>query len=468
MLFSSVTFLFLFLPITLLVYYLVPKRFKNLALLVASLFFYAWGEPVYVILMILSIAFNYACGRELTKKRDDHKAARTTLVIAIVVNIGLLGVFKYAGFLVGLVGSFAPVDSSIAQLALPIGISFYTFQALSYLIDVYRGKAESQKNIINFAVYITMFPQLIAGPIVRYTDIEKQLQHRSFSWDKFGHGCFLFLIGLAKKLILANGIGAIFDSINVQVSGNSVVPGVAWIGAISYMLQIYFDFSGYSDMAIGLGYMFGFQFRKNFNYPYVSRSVTDFWRRWHISLSSWFREYVYIPLGGNRVSVSRHIFNLMLVWFLTGLWHGASWTFILWGVYYGVLLVLEKYVWGKALAKLPRVVQHLYSLFIVLIGWVFFFSDSIRDAIHYLGTMFGAVDFSGSIQTVFYVLSSNWLLLLLGVVCSTAIPITVMNRIGYAGTRRKVIYVCVMCGLFVLSLSCLITESYNPFLYFRF
>ncbi len=467
MLFSSVTFLFLFLPITLLVYYLVPKRFKNLALLVASLFFYAWGEPVYVILMILSIAFNYACGREITKKQDDRKAARTTLIIAIVVNIGLLGVFKYTGFLAGLFGSVFPVDTSAMQLALPIGISFYTFQALSYLIDVYRGNAKSQKNIINFAVYITMFPQLIAGPIVRYTDIEQQLKNRSFSWAKFGHGCFLFLIGLAKKLILANGIGAIFDSISAQVSTNSAVPGVAWIGAISYMLQIYFDFSGYSDMAIGLGYMFGFQFRKNFNYPYVSRSVTDFWRRWHISLSSWFREYVYIPLGGNRVSVSRHIFNLMLVWFLTGLWHGASWTFILWGVYYGVLLVLEKYVWGKALAKLPRFVQHLYSLLIVLIGWVFFFSDSLRDAIHYLGTMFGAVDFYGSVQTIFYVLSSNWLLLLVGVVCSTAIPITVMNRIGYAG-RRKVVYVCVMCVLFVLSLSCLITESYNPFLYFRF
>lgn len=336
MLFSSVTFLFLFLPITLVVYYILPLRFKNLALLVASLFFYAWGEPVYVILMVLSIALNYTIGRELGKYAKDKKMAKRSLVIGIIVNLGLLGVFKYAGFIVGLFGSALRMDLPFAEIALPIGISFYTFQALSYLIDVYRGNAKMQKNFLNFALYICMFPQLIAGPIVRYTDIEHQLKHRQFSWDQFGHGAFLFLIGLAKKLILANGIGALFETINAQVSANQAVPGVAWIGAISYMLQIYFDFSGYSDMAIGLGHMFGFRFRKNFNYPYISKSITDFWRRWHISLSTWFREYVYIPLGGNRVSVSRNIFNLLIVWFLTGLWHGASWNFIFWGVYYGV------------------------------------------------------------------------------------------------------------------------------------
>ncbi len=467
MVFSSITFLFLFLPITLVVYYLVPVRFKNIALLVASLFFYAWGEPVYVILMILSIAFNYVCGWEIEKKRSDKRAARMTLIIAIAVNIGLLGVFKYSGFFVDLIGSALHLQLRFAEPALPIGISFYTFQALSYIIDVYRGNAKTQKNILNFALYITMFPQLIAGPIVRYTDIDRQLTKRSFSWDKFGHGVFLFLIGLAKKAILANGIGALFETINAQVSADQAVPGVAWIGAVSYMLQIYFDFSGYSDMAIGLGYMFGFRFRKNFDYPYISKSITEFWRRWHISLSTWFREYVYIPLGGNRVSVPRNILNLLIVWFLTGFWHGASWNFIFWGVYYGVLLILEKFVWGKALAKLPAFVQHIYSLLIVLVGWVFFFSDTMRSAVHYLGTMFGAVDFAGNLSSVMYFLSNNWLLLLAGVICSTAIPMRITNAVGYSG-KRKAVYIGVMLVLFVLALSCLITETYNPFLYFRF
>ncbi len=467
MLFSSVTFLFIFLPITLLVYYIVPKRFKNIALLIASLFFYAWGEPVYVILMVLSIAFNYVAGREIERRKGNKIAARNMLILAIVVNIGLLAVFKYFGFFMGILDSILPVDIHYAELALPIGISFYTFQALSYLIDVYRGNAQTQKNVINFALYISMFPQLIAGPIVRYTDIEKQLKNRKFTWDNFGRGVFLFIIGLAKKTILANGIGALFDTINAQVNASQAVPGVAWIGAVSFMLQIYFDFSGYSDMAIGLGFMFGFRFRKNFNYPYIARSITDFWRRWHISLSSWFREYVYIPLGGNRVSVSRNILNLLIVWFLTGFWHGASWNFIIWGLYYGVLLILEKFVWGKALARLPALVQHLYSLVIVLIGWVFFFSDTLTDAVHYIGTMFGAVDFVGSIHTIFYFLCNNWLLLLVGVVCCTAIPARFTNAFGYVG-RRKAIYIAVMLALLALSISCLISETYNPFLYFRF
>ncbi len=467
MLFSSVTFLFIFLPITLLVYYVVPKRFKNIALLVASLFFYAWGEPVYVILMILSIVFNYFCGREIENYADEKTRARATLILAIAVNLALLGMFKYFGFFVGLVDAILPFDIHCPELGLPIGISFYTFQALSYLIDVYRGKAHTQKNILNFALYISMFPQLIAGPIVRYTDIEQQLAERHLSWEQFGRGAFLFLIGLGKKVILANGIGAIFDTINAQVSASQAVPSVAWVGAISYMLQIYFDFSGYSDMAIGLGLMFGFRFRKNFNYPYISKSITDFWNRWHISLSSWFREYVYIPLGGNRVRASRHILNLLIVWLLTGFWHGAAWNFIVWGLYYGALLILEKYVWGKGLAKLPAIVQHLYSLVIVLIGWVFFFSDSMRDAIHYLGTMFGRVDVSGSLQTLFYTLGNHWLLLALGILGCTALPMRALTTVGANG-KRRVVYITVIMVIFALSLACLITETYNPFLYFRF
>ncbi len=467
MVFSSVTFLFLFLPIALVVYYLVPKRFKNLALLAASLVFYAWGEPLYVILMILSIGFNYVCGREIRRHAKNRRAARTTLIVAIIVNLGLLGVFKYFGSLVDLLNSVLPFKIPYAQLAIPIGISFYTFQALSYLIEVYRGSAKAQKSIINFALYITMFPQLLAGPIVRYTDINEQLKRREFSWDDFGHGVFLFLIGLAKKVVLANGIGALFETINSQVSASQAVPGVAWIGAVSFMLQIYFDFSGYSDMAIGLAAMFGFRLRKNFNYPYVSKSITDFWHRWHISLTSWFKEYVYTPLGADRMSVPRNVLNLLIVWLLIGLWHGPSLNFIFWGVYFGLLILLEKYVWGRALSRLPAVVQHLYSLLIVLIGWVFFFSDSMRDAVHYIGTMFGAAVSYGSFQSIFHFLSNNWLLLVAGVICSTAIPMRVMKAVGCDG-KRKVIYICVMLALFLLAISCLITGTYNPFLYLQF
>ena len=312
MLFSSITFLFLFLPIVLAVYYLVPYKVKNIVLLIASLFFYAWGEPVYVILMILSIVFNYFCGQDIKANEDDPRKAKHGVIFALVGNLLILGFFKYYGFLVETVNAVLPTDIPYRELALPVGISFYTFQAISYILDVYWKRAQVQKNILYFALYISMFPQLIAGPIVRYSDIEEQLRSRKMNAVKIGNGAVYFIIGLAKKVILANSAGAVFEEISGMAAGNLSIL-TAWIGVISYAFQIYFDFSGYSDMALGLGKMFGFEFRKNFDYPYISKSVTEFWRRWHISLSTWFREYVYIPLGGNRCSVSRNIFNLMVV-----------------------------------------------------------------------------------------------------------------------------------------------------------
>ena len=330
MLFCSIVFLFTFLPITLLTYYLVPRKAKNAVLLIFSLIFYAWGEPVYIFLMILSILFNYFSGLDLARKEGKKKAQRRSLTVTILVNLLILGFFKYYGFVVMNLNEVLPFEIPYRELALPIGISFYTFQTLSYIIDVYWGNVEVQVNLIDFGTYVTMFPQLIAGPIVRYKDVEEQLRKRQESLPKFGQGASLFIVGLAKKVLLANTIGAVYAEVTA-LPESSVLT--AWIGCAAYTFQIYFDFSGYSDMALGLGKMFGFDFPKNFNYPYLSKSVTEFWRRWHISLGSWFREYVYIPMGGNQVPVPRHILNLMIVWMVTGLWHGASWNFVVWGVY---------------------------------------------------------------------------------------------------------------------------------------
>lgn len=343
MLFSSIVFLFTFLPIVLILYYVLPAACRNPVLLLASLVFYAWGEPVYIFLMILSILFNYISGLDIARNLENKKKAKRSLVFNIIVNIAILGFFKYEGFVLDTINHVFPVHIKYHALALPIGISFYTFQIMSYIIDVYRGKVKVQKNLLNFALYVTMFPQLIAGPIVQYADIDEQLTHRRHSIGKFGDGCMFFIRGLAKKVLLANTSGMIFTEVTGLSKGNVSVL-TAWLGAFAYMFQIYFDFSGYSDMAIGLGKMFGFELCVNFNYPYVSKSITEFWRRWHISLSSWFRDYVYIPLGGNRVSAARHIFNLLVVWLLTGLWHGAAWNFVVWGLYYGVILIIEKYL----------------------------------------------------------------------------------------------------------------------------
>ncbi|GAA0264723.1 MBOAT family protein [Faecalicatena contorta] len=470
MLFSSITFLFIFLPVTLALYFIVPHKFRNIIMLIASLIFYAWGEPVYIILMLLSILLNYVCGLDIYHKEGDPQKARRSLIFAVVCNLLLLGFFKYYGFVLDSLNAVLPVDIPYRELPLPIGISFYTFQALSYIIDVYRKEVRPQKNILYFAMYISMFPQLIAGPIVRYIDIEEQLKNRTVTMRKFGQGAEYFIIGLAKKVILANSVGQVFDQISgLQMGSFSVLT--AWVGCVSFAFQIYFDFSGYSDMAVGLGKMFGFEFRRNFDYPYTSSSITEFWRRWHISLSTWFREYVYIPLGGNRCTQSRQIMNLLVVWMLTGLWHGSAWNFLFWGLYYGLLLVLEKFVWGKALERLPDVVRHIYSIVLVMIGWVFFFSPSLGYAVRYLSAMFGAGASAFIDKQALYFILTHWLLYAVAVLGSSAAGYSLIRRfVGVFDDNRakKTAAGIVYIGMFLISIAYLVTESFNPFLYFRF
>lgn len=466
MLFSSIVFLFTFLPIILILYYLVPRPMKNVILLFGSLLFYAWGEPVYIFLMIFSILFNYICGLDIARNLGDQAAARRSLIFTVAVNLCLLGFFKYEGFVLDSLSAVLPVDIPYRAMALPIGISFYTFQILSYIIDVYRGHVKVQTNLLDFALYVTMFPQLIAGPIVQYADVDRQLHVRKESWGKFGEGSMFFIRGLAKKVLLANTIGMVYTEVAALAPGKVSVLS-AWIGCIAYAFQIYFDFSGYSDMAIGLGKMFGFEFLKNFDYPYISQSITEFWRRWHISLGSWFREYVYIPLGGNRVPVIKHLRNLLIVWFLTGLWHGAAWNFVAWGLYYGFILILEKYFLGRVLDRLPAVIRHIYSLVLVLIGWVFFFSPTLGGAVDYIQLMFG-VGANGLVDSEgLYLLTTNLLLLILLVIGSTPIVHRAYERV-MAG-RGKILANCVVyAAMFLLCIAYLVTETYNPFLYFRF
>lgn len=469
MLFSSITFLFLFLPIMLAVYYIAPPQWKNLLLLAGSLIFYAWGEPVYIILMILSILLNYFCGMDIENKSENEAKEKRSLVFAITVNIVLLVFFKYFGFLVESTNTLFGISIPYRELALPIGISFYTFQEISYIVDVYRGKVKAQQSLVKYALYVSMFPQLVAGPIVCYGDIEKQLTERKISGRKLGQGAMLFIIGLSKKAVLANTLGKIFEEISSTSASNLTVL-MAWLGCITYAFQIYFDFSGYSDMAIGLGRMFGFEFKKNFDVPYISKSITEFWRRWHISLSSWFREYVYIPLGGNHVTISRNIVNLLIVWMLTGMWHGAAWNFIVWGIYYGVVLVLEKYVWGAIVDRWPSVLQHIYALVLVLVGWVFFFSPSLGAALRYLFAMVGGgAGFAG--KEVFFVILTHWLFYLLAVIGSTTLGSRMLRAILNVSenhTVRTVIALVVFFGMLAISVAYLIADTYNPFLYFRF
>lgn len=470
MLFSSITFLFVFLPVTLAVYYLAPVQMRNLVMLAASLFFYAWGEPVYIILMLLSILMNYYCGLDIDGKRNSPQLARRSLIFGVAANVLVLGFFKYYGLIMETVNGTLPVDIPYRVLPLPIGISFYTFQALSYIVDVYRGEARAQKKFTWFAAYICMFPQLIAGPIVRYVDIEEQLRQRSFGIVKFGRGAMFFIRGLAKKVVIANSIGTVYEQV-MQLPVGTVSVLTAWVGCLAYAFQIYFDFSGYSDMAVGLGKMFGFEFRRNFHYPYVSKSITEFWRRWHISLSTWFREYVYIPLGGNRCSGQRNMVNLILVWALTGLWHGAEWNFLFWGLYYGVLLILEKHVWGALMDRLPGVIQHIYTFVLVMVGWVFFFSPDLGSALDHIGMMFGMGASALADRQAVFLLTTHWLLFLLCILGSSSIGWTILRAFmeSYKKGRTQRIMSCVIyMGIFLVSVAFLVTETFNPFLYFRF
>ena len=470
MIFSSVFFLFVFLPISLILYYLVPWKLKNFVLLAVSLVFYAWGEPIYVFLMLFSILFNYLSGLEIDyyEAQDNQIMKRISFWFTVAVNLGMLGFFKYYGFFLGNLNSILPFEIPYKELALPIGISFYTFQTLSYVVDVYWGNVPVQGNICSFGAYVTMFPQLIAGPIVRYSDVDAQLTERTLSMYKFGQGVTWFLRGLGKKVLLANNIGMAFDTIVALAPGERSVL-TAWIGALAYAMQIYFDFGGYSDMAIGLGKMLGFDFVKNFDYPYTSKNITEFWRRWHISLGTWFREYLYIPLGGNRGSTWKHIRNIMIVWIATGFWHGAAWNFMAWGLYYGIILLIEKLFLKKKLEKLPEIVQQLYSFLLVLFGWVLFFSSSLTDALIYIGNMFG-LGGNGLIDGMgLYCLKSNILLLIICGFCSTPFVWKrfrrfALRRPGYPSMAATVAY----AAMLIFSVAYLVNATYNPFLYFRF
>ena len=468
MLFSSMIFLCGFLPVVWIVYYLMSRRtgLANLWLFLASLFFYAWGEPRYIFIMLFSTVFDYCNGRLIGvfQKREKPLAAKLVLILSVVGNLGILGFFKYTDFVIGSINSLTGSGIGLLSLALPIGISFYTFQTMSYTIDVYRGEVTPQRNIINFGMYVCLFPQLIAGPIVRYRDVEKQITGRRIDWESAEAGLMRFLIGLAKKVLLANQVGEIYEMIT-GLSGE-LSTGLAWLGAICYTFQIYFDFSGYSDMAIGLGRMFGFHFPENFDHPYESRSVTEFWRRWHMTLSGWFRDYVYIPLGGNRKGLPRQIFHLLIVWFLTGLWHGAGWNFVLWGLYYFVFLVLEKAVLGKVLGRLPLVLQHLYTMFVVVIGWVLFAMDDFTQLKRYVQAMFGVGVRLTSDFTLYEWRSLAGFLLLLAI-GATSIPARAAKRIC-PEKCRKVLGRIVTILLLFLSVAFLVSGSYNPFLYFRF
>ncbi len=461
MVFSSLYFLFFFLPAVFILSLVIPTvTGKNLVLLLASVLFYAWGEPVYVILMLLSIAFNYVMGLELGRLKGNRRWQN--LLLAVAVNVLILGFFKYYGLCIQTVNALLHLSIPVRTLSLPIGISFYTFQTLSYIFDVYRGEVEVQRNPLSFALYITMFPQLVAGPIVMYSQIQPQLTHRSIRLDKCCQGVERLILGLGKKVLLANNLGLLYETIQALPERTLAT---AWLGIIAYTMQIYFDFSGYSDMAIGMGRMFGFTFAENFNYPYLSTSITEFWRRWHISLSSWFRDYVYIPLGGNRCPIPRHIFNLLVVWFLTGLWHGAGWNFVLWGLYYGCLLILEKYLLGGLLKQLPYGIQRLYSLSLVAFGWAIFSNTDFVQMADYLSNLLG-MGTTGLINGItLYYLKSNFVLLVISALCCTPELYT-----WYKDRTRVMPYLAAVPVLLVaiFSVAYLVYGSYNPFLYFRF
>lgn len=448
----------------LIVYFIAPSvRVKNIVLLIGSLFFYAWGEPVYVILMLISICGNFFLVKYMSAAKSSGCSVKKHLAYAVIWNIAILFFFKYSNMVIGLINHLTGAGISELSLSLPIGISFYTFQALSYVIDVYRGDAECQSNILDFGLYISMFPQLIAGPIVKYTDIEKALHRRRVSAAAFGKGAEIFIIGLAKKVLIANNVGMLFTQISSAPADTRSLACV-WLGAAAYTFQIYFDFSGYSDMAIGLGYMFGFRFPENFRYPYISGTVTEFWRRWHISLSSWFRDYVYIPLGGSRAGTVRHIRNIIIVWALTGLWHGANGNFLLWGLYYAFWLILEKYVFARFLKQHPKT-GHLTTGLIFIFGWVIFAFTDIGQLGTYLGQMFGIGAAGIADGSTIYMLYTSAILLIIAALASTPLLYSLFRKIR-KNARPLALVILVMVA--AVSIAFLVYQSYNPFLYFRF
>ena len=461
MLFSSVTFLYYFLPAVLLTYFLVPRVLKNAVLLVFSLAFYGWGEPKLLFLMIFTIAMFYVCGLMIGRSKTQ-RGKKTWLTVSIVISIGLLAIFKYADFFIDSFNSVTGLSVPLLRLALPVGISFYTFQSLSYTIDVYRGNVPAQRNPISFGAYVALFPQLIAGPIVRYVDVARELNERKHSWEDFCLGLRRFLVGLGKKILIADNF-ALLMKLFRESEGKSVL--FYWLYAVAFMLNIYFDFSGYSDMAIGLGRIFGFKFIENFNYPYLSKSITEFWRRWHMSLGSWFRDYIYIPMGGNRVSKKRWVFNIFTVWMLTGLWHGAAWNFVLWGVLFGILLMIEK--WVPALQKLPNWLRHGYVLLLVCLSFVLFNADSLSQAVSDMGGMFGFAGVPLVNAESLYYLRSYGPLFLMGFVGATPIVRDTARKLGEKPCGA-VLEVILMAALLIVCSAYLVDGSFSPFLYFRF
>lgn len=455
--------MFVYFALVVAVYYIIPRKLKNLWLFVVSILFYGFGEPAYVFLMLFAITVNYITGLLFGKWADKQIIKKVILVLNVIFNLGMLGFFKYTGFALGMLNKIPGLELTVSEIALPIGISFYTFQTMSYIIDVYWGNCQVQKNYITFGTYVVLFPQLIAGPIVRYIDVEYQLQYRKETTELFAKGVKLFVLGLAKKVLIANQMGLLWTQL--KGDAESGIIG-SWVGIIAFTLQIYFDFSGYSDMARGLGNFFGFEFVQNFNYPYVSQSITDFWRRWHISLSSWFKEYVYIPLGGNRKGKPRQVFNTMVVWMLTGLWHGASWNFVLWGVYFGVLLIIEKFLLKKMLDRLPAVFRHIYALFFIVMGWVIFDFTDMAEMGDFIVRLFTGT---------YGIVSGDALSLVLSyiplIIIGIGACLPVWKKL-YFRTQDKKWSIALQCvsvvAVLVLATASLVSSSYNPFLYFRF
>ena len=470
MVFSSIPFIFFFLPVFLILYYLVPYKVKNILLLIFSLIFYAWGEPIYILLMIFSSVVDYTNGRMIEKyAQNNQKRKKLFLIISIIVNLSLLGFFKYADFLIGSINSLLNINIPLLELGLPIGISFFTFQTMSYSIDVYRGDVKAEHNFLDFMTYVSMFPQLIAGPIVRYEEVSKELKNRSITPQGFADGMIRFLQGLFKKVLIANNIGYLFV-IASSMPNNEMSVVMSWLGILAYTFQIYFDFSGYSDMAIGMGKMLGFTYPENFNHPYISKSITEFWRRWHISLSSFFKDYVYIPLGGSRVKKIINVRNILIVWMLTGLWHGASWNFVLWGLYYGVLLLLEKFVFNKILEKAPNWFKHFYTMFLVVVGWMIFAFDDMTILKEYASMMFGVGGVSFINNHALYYLKNYLIMFILAIIFSMPVYKLAKEKLSKVKNTKSVFIasLIIYTVLFIVVASYLVNDTYNPFLYFRF
>lgn len=468
MVFSSILFLFYFLPFVLTIYFLSPRKYRNLILFMASLFFYSWGEPKYIWIMLFSTVLDYTCGIFVNhyKLNGNPRNAKIWLLVSVVVNLSILGFFKYSDFIISNINNIFNLKIPLLNLILPIGISFYTFQTMSYTIDVYRGDTKVQNNIISFGTYVTLFPQLIAGPIVRYQTVAEEMDNRIETYDLFSEGVSRFITGLGKKVLLANNIGILWENVR-GLSASNISILSAWLGIIAFAFQIYFDFSGYSDMAIGLGKMFGFNFLENFNYPYMSQSITEFWRRWHISLGTWFKEYLYIPLGGNRRGRLNNIRNILLVWILTGIWHGASWNFALWGLYFGIILILEKIFLLKILEKLPKFIRRIYTLSLILISWAIFAFDKLDEGFEFIKILFGAGNFKIYNNLSIYYLYTNILLLIILIIASTDMPKRIWKRIKGRG-KNRILEDMYLLLVFLLSIAYLVDQSYNPFLYFRF